>query len=73
MKKGDTYQNFGCTWVVDDVYEVPDSELMNPDNPFGLWHKKRFKAHVIKAPEGYQGIREMDAALTGFMAEEEEK
>ena len=18
MKKGDTYQNFGCTWVVDD-------------------------------------------------------
>ena len=50
MKKGDTYQNFGCTWVVDDVYEVPDSELMSPDNPFGLWHKKRFKAHVVKAP-----------------------
>lgn len=40
MKKGDTYQNFGCTWVVDEVYEVPESELMSPGNPFGLWHKK---------------------------------
>lgn len=63
MKKGDTYQNFGCTWFVDDVYEVPDSELMGSDNPFGLWNKKRYKAHVIKAPEGYLGIREIDAAL----------
>ena len=43
---------------------------MSPENPFGLWHKKRFKAHVIETPEGYQGIREMDAALTEFMAEE---
>lgn len=63
MKKGDTFNNFGCTWVVDYVYEVGSAELISLGNPFGLRFKKRFRAHVVEAPEGYQGVREMDAAL----------
>lgn len=63
MKKGDTYQNFECTWVVDDVYDTPDEEMMSADNPFGLCHKKRYIAHVTEAPEGYKGICKVDAAL----------
>lgn len=63
MKKGDTYQAFDCTWLVDDVYDVPDNMLMSPDNPYGLIFKTRMKAHVIKPSKGYQGMMEVDAAL----------
>lgn len=58
MKKGDTYENFGCTWIVDDIYTVSE-ELIKE---FELVYTQRIKAHVIKAPIGYEGIREIDAA-----------
>ena len=63
MKKGETFKNFGCTWMIDDIYEVDSAELISLGNLFGLRFKKRFRAHVVEAPEGYQGIMEMDAAL----------
>lgn len=63
MKVGDIFEAFGCEWMVYDVYEVPASEMMSKANPFGMWHKKRYKAHVVKAPEGYKGVREMDVAF----------
>ena len=63
MKKGETFKNFGCTWMIDEIYEVGSAELISLGNPFGLRFKKRFRAHVVEAPEGYQGLREIDAAL----------
>lgn len=65
MKVGDTYQAFGCTWIVDEIYDTPKHMLMSKKNPFGLWHPRRYKAHVIQAPVGYDGVREMDAAYIG--------
>lgn len=55
MKKGDIFENFGCKWVVDDVYETSNPEL---------FYKTRYKAHIIEAPKGYNGVTEIDAALT---------
>ena len=63
MKKGSIFQDFGCTWIVDDVYTVPAAQLMSRDNPYGLTHRKRLRAHVIEAPEEYKGIREIDAGM----------
>lgn len=59
MKKGDTYTNFGCTWLVDRVYKV-DPEIMKK---YELVYPVRYSAHVIGAPAGYDGAREIDAAL----------
>ena len=59
MKKGDTYTNFGCTWIVDRVYKV-DPEIMKK---YELVYPVRYSAHVIDAPTGYDGVREIDAAL----------
>lgn len=54
MKKGDIFNNFGCKWVVDEVYTT--------DNP-ELYYKTRYRAHVTEAPKDYIGIREIDCAL----------
>ena len=59
MKKGDTYTTFGCTWLVDRVYKV-DPEIMEK---YELVYPVRYSAHVIDAPAGYDGAREIDAAL----------
>ena len=63
MKKGDIYKNFGVTWIVDSVYNASEREIMSVNNPYGLFYRKRFKAHVIEPYEGYTGITELDAAL----------
>lgn len=59
MKKGDTFQMFGCTWLVDVVYEPREAEIRQ----FCLVYDKRFRAHVISACEGYSGVREVNAAI----------
>lgn len=53
LEAGDTYRNFGCIWLVDSVYTTD-----NPD----LFHKRRIRSHVIKAPEDYNGVRNIDCA-----------
>lgn len=64
IKIGDIFEIFGCKWIIDDIYNVPDAEMMSESNPYGFWHKKRYKAHVIEAPDNYTGVREIIAALT---------
>ena len=59
MKKGDTYTTFGCTWLVDRVYKV-NRKIMEK---YDLFYPVRYSAHVISAPDGYDGAREIDAAL----------
>lgn len=59
MKKGDTYTAFGCTWLVDRVYKA-NPEIMEK---YELVYPVRYSAHVIDAPAGYVGVREVDAAL----------
>lgn len=59
MKKGKVFKMFGCTWIVDDVYSLSD-EYMRTHR---LFYRNRYRAHVIEAPEGYKGIRELDCAL----------
>lgn len=60
MKRGDTYRAFDCTWIVDNVYKV-NPELMER---YDLVYPVRYTAHVISAPAGYAGVRNVDAALT---------
>ena len=57
MKIGQIYNNFGCKWIVDDIYKV-DPETVKAHE---LYYNIRYKAHVIEAPDGYKGIREIDA------------
>lgn len=59
MKQGDKLKVFGCTWVVDDVYDLSDEEM----EIRGLRYKTRYKAHAVETPDGYMGITELDAAL----------
>ena len=54
MKAGETFELFGCKWIVTEVYKNYNHEL---------WHVERFRATVIEAPKGYDGIREIDAAV----------
>lgn len=63
MKAGDTFYNFGCKWIVAEVYQVAENDRLSPDNPFGLFYSIRIKTHVVEAPIGYAGVREMDTAL----------
>ena len=60
MKKGDTYMQFGCKWIVDDIYKLTD-EYMKEHN---LNYRTRIHAHVIEAPADYIGIREMDSGYS---------
>ena len=59
MKAGQTYEAFGCRWVVDRVYEVTEEYAKEHD----LQYRVRYTAHVVAAPKGYQGFRKVDAAL----------
>lgn len=59
MYKGQIFENFGCIWIVDDIYTVPKPDMEKYD----LIYSTRYKAHVIEAPDGYLGITEIDAAL----------
>ena len=59
MKQGDKFKLFRCTWIVDEVYDLPDEEVER----LGLRYKTRYKAHAIETPDGYMGITELDAAL----------
>lgn len=51
LQAGDTYRNFNCIWVVDDVYTVD-----NPD----LLYKVRIKSRVVKKSPTYLGDGVMD-------------
>ncbi|MCD8082212.1 MAG: hypothetical protein LUE86_01475 [Clostridiales bacterium] len=55
---GVMYSHFGCTWKYDRIYMADEKDKAQ----FELIHPVRFTAHVIQAPEGYQGTRNMDAA-----------
>ena len=59
MKAGQVYERFGCKWIVDSIYKV-DAETMQKND---LIFCVRYRAHVIEAPKGYAGIREIDAGL----------
>ena len=61
-RKDKKYSAFGCTWIIDNVYKADD--IMNENNQFGLLYPYRYTAHVIKSPQCYEGIREIDAAIT---------
>lgn len=53
------FENFGCTWVLDEVQELTDEEMKENN----LWCRYRYKAHVIKAPEGYSGMTNINAGF----------
>lgn len=59
MEVGVIFEAFGCKWIVDRVYEISEEYAKLHD----LLYRIRYSAHVIEAPEGYQGFRRVDAAL----------
>ena len=59
MEVGVIFEAFGCKWIVDRVYEISEEYAKQHD----LLYRIRYSAHVIEAPEGYQGFRKVDAAL----------
>lgn len=59
MKEGQAFERFGATWTVDRIYTV-DPTLAKQHN---LVYRTRYHAHIVTAPAGYAGIREIDAGL----------
>lgn len=58
-KPGELYSGLGGSiWKLDKIYEVSEEYAKKNE----LWYRKRYHAHVVEAPEGYQGAREIDAA-----------
>lgn len=60
MFKGKTFTNFGCIWIIDDIYDLTDEQMQK----YGLYYRTRIKAHIISSPQGYCGVTEMDCAFT---------
>lgn len=57
LQVGDTYRNFSCIWVVDEIYTVENTEL---------WCKVRIKSHVIKKSPTYLGDGLMDCGYSNY-------
>lgn len=48
-----------CTWVLDKIWKLTDEEMKEQD----LYCRYRYIEHVVKAPEDYQGAREINAGF----------
>lgn len=57
-KPGELYSWGGSVWKLDRIYEVSEEYAKKNE----LWYRKRYHAHLVEVPEGYQGAREIDAA-----------
>lgn len=49
----------GCTWVLDEIRKLSDKEMEEND----LYCRYRYKEHITKAPEGYNGATEHNAGF----------
>ena len=52
-------ENFGCTWVLDEIRKLSDEEMKEND----LYCRYRFKAHVTEKPNNYHGVTEMNGGF----------
>lgn len=52
-------ENFGCTWVLDEIRKLSDEEMKEND----LYCRYRYKAHVTECPEDYEGTKELCAGF----------
>lgn len=49
----------GCTWELDEIRKLSDKEMEEND----LWCRYRYKEHITKYPEGYNGAMEHNAGF----------
>jgi hypothetical protein len=57
---GELYRWNDTVWKMDRIYDISEEYAKKYD----LYYRRRYHTHVVEAPEGYQGVREIDAAYT---------